>query len=1130
MAAGRILCAMCALAVMAGLAMPVSNAAEQVGVRAWAHPGHGRIVFDWPRAIRHEARIDGQVLTISFAEPLDASFASVIRNLQDYVSDIALDSSRATVTARLKSTYQLRTFTSGFRIVVDLVPQTAPPAGTTARPTAKPPAPPALRPPVQLTRPSSPPALSPPAQLTRPAAPLAPERAVRAAAPSVAARGAADPVPAAPATAAPSLLPIRAGSHPNYGRLVFEWASRTGFEIQREGQTVTIQFDAPALVDVDALRRALPRQIESAAVRPSARGLQLGLVVPPEAQLRYFHSGPRVVLDVVTDTERPASAAANAALPPRGADRPASKEVMTNKTESPPPDRLVSVEASRVGAQATLRFNWREPVNAAVFKRGTVLWIVFDKPARLELSAIRVTGRSLFDSPRQPAISGGSALRLPMTMDYHTEVRREGTAWIVEIGQVRTPAGEELRLSAERRPGEGTSILVEAREAAPVIPLVDAELGDTTFVVPTAMPGGVVSRMRQFPEFELLESAQGIAIHPLDERVRVASGPSAVRVFRPGGLTVSDPWVFAEAPRPETDMPRMLDLAAWQYGPAEDYQKIEQELLQYVIEPGGRRRNAARLGLARFYASHGMAAEALGVIDAMLREDPSMLRDAGIRALRGAARYMVGHYAEAQAEFDHPSLRNDRRLDPWRAGVAAARGDWRRAHRLFEDTDSVFNAYPTRFAVYFGLLATEASLSVDDLDTASVRLSVLEASPATGAQLDHAAFLRGHLLKKRDELNQAIELWQAVVAVGDRPSRAKATLALVNTRLEQGMIEPAEAIERLEQLRFAWRDDVFEFDMLHRLGQLYAENKDFRNALVTLRRAATYFKDIEGADALTDEMRGIFKTFYLEGDAEALAPIVALGLFNEFRELTPPGEQGDVMYRRLAERLIGVDLLDDAAELLDHQIRFRLEGEAKARVGARLADIRLMEGKPGDALAALKNSAVEPLSRDLADRRRRLEVRALSDHGDLAGAQRALGDDRTQEAQLLRAQILWRSGEWDSAALALAQITGPFDPEALDPRQAELLLRRAVALALAGDGPGLDYLRERFGAGMANTARAAAFAAVVGRKPLDTDDFAELARHATQLDSFTTFMNERPMGAGPAAAAPWAPPQTAEIN
>src|SRR5690606_35180278 len=118
--------------------------------------------------------------------------------------------------------------------------------------------------------------------------------------------------------------------------------------------------------------------------------------------------------------------------------------------------------------------------------------------------------------------------------------------------------------------------------------------------------------------------------------------------------------------------------------------------------------------------------------------------------------------------------------------------------------------------------------------------------------------------------------------------------------------------------------------------------------------------------------------------------------------LTPPGAAGDLMYRPLADRLVDVDLLADAAALLEHQIEFRLKGEAKARVGARLAEIWLMNGKPAAALDARRKSTVGTIPEQLADRRRHLEVHALSESGNLAGALAKLGDDRTEDAELLR--------------------------------------------------------------------------------------------------------------------------------
>ena len=55
-----------------------------------------------------------------------------------------------------------------------------------------------------------------------------------------------------------------------------------------------------------------------------------------------------------------------------------------------------------------------------------------------------------------------------------------------------------------------------------------------------------------------------------------------------------------------------------------------------------------------------------------------------------------------------------------------------------------------------------------------------------------------------------------------------------------------------------------------------------------------------------------FDSLFLAGKGDALPAIDALALFYDFRELTPIGRRGDEMIRRLADRLVSVDLLYQA--------------------------------------------------------------------------------------------------------------------------------------------------------------------------------------------------------------------------
>jgi hypothetical protein len=153
---------------------------------------------------------------------------------------------------------------------------------------------------------------------------------------------------------------------------------------------------------------------------------------------------------------------------------------------------------------------------------------------------------------------------------------------------------------------------------------------------------------------------------------------------------------------------------------------------------------------------------------------------------------------------------------------------------------------------------------------------------------------------------------------------------------------------------------------LHRLGTLYLEQQLYREGLNTLRQAATNFPDHESTNQITKLMSDSFQNLYLNDGADVLAPVTAIALYDEFRELTPPGTLGDEMIRKLADRLVGVDLLDSAADLLESQVDFRLQGEEKARVGARLALIYLFNRKFEHVLNVLDKTDVSGLAEEFA--------------------------------------------------------------------------------------------------------------------------------------------------------------------
>ena len=109
------------------------------------------------------------------------------------------------------------------------------------------------------------------------------------------------------------------------------------------------------------------------------------------------------------------------------------------------------------------------------------------------------------------------------------------------------------------------------------------------------------------------------------------------------------------------------------------------------------------------------------------------------------------------------------------------------------------------------------------------------------------------------------------------------------------------------------------------------------------KEAAQHNGESKPIDELTQEAADKFSDLFLNGGADQLGDLDALSLYYDFRQLTPPGAKGDEMIRNLARRLVKVDLLPQAADLLQYQIDNRLNGVSRAQVATDLALIRIAD-------------------------------------------------------------------------------------------------------------------------------------------------------------------------------------------
>jgi hypothetical protein len=228
------------------------------------------------------------------------------------------------------------------------------------------------------------------------------------------------------------------------------------------------------------------------------------------------------------------------------------------------------------------------------------------------------------------------------------------------------------------------------------------------------------------------------------------------------------------------------------------------------------------------------------------------------------------------------------------------------------------------------------------------------------------------------------------------------------------------------------------------------------------------------------------------------------------------GERGDRILSGLIDRLVAVDLLDRAAALLTDQIEHRLQGADKARATTQLALLRLLDHNPEAALQALATAIDRDVPPELLRQRMQLRARALTELERPDEALAVLADDRSRDADRLRADVFWRGQKWGEVVAVLSRLapTPPSDGK-LDDESSRLVLNLAAAMILAGDTTSLSQLRTVYGKAMSGTPNGNAFHVLAGdsapgAKDVDPREFASHVAQLSELEGFMTTLRGHP--------------------
>ncbi|SDR37128.1 hypothetical protein [Pseudovibrio sp. Tun.PSC04-5.I4] len=793
--------------------------------------------------------------------------------------------------------------------------------------------------------------------------------------------------------------------------------------------------------------------------------------------------------------------------------RPASAESIIRE-EDDAAGQVVGVETYRIGDTVRLVFPFVGDVGAAVFRRDDKVWAVFDSEDKLDGRGIPAVLSDLARNVELEETDGAQVLRFDLKRTTLLSIEYQDEAWAITLGPSISTKTKPVDVERNVQ-GDGSSILrLPFGASGRLHTLTDKSVGDRIYVVSGPAPVRGILKSHRFPQVQILRSSQGLAVVPNADGIDVELSGDDLIISRPDGLKISNRGLSkgtaVGSQVKDPTQPRLIEFSQINQQKPEDYMRNLRVHEENLAKADPQEMNGPRLDLARFFLSSGFAQEAIGMLRMMEEEDPLIEKDATFNVMMGAAQILASRPAEALEYLAAPELASSPDAAVWRTFAHSDLRDWTGAHANLGRAQAVMANYPVMLQVNFNLAAAKTHLALGNFGKALAVLSQIEPSDVNEEQAVLYDLLRGRIADASGRSQEALDVYDLVVRSNNGPLSAEAQFLSVKLRYRDGLIGARDALSELEGLAASWRGDDTELKTLRLMAQLHSQEGNYRRAFEAMSQAVQSDAGAEITSNIQQEMGSVFATLFLEGKAQALEPVKALALFYDFRELVPAGRQGDEMARMLASRLIDMDLLDQAAAVLRHQIDKRLKGAARAQIAADLAVVYLLNRKPDEALRVLSQTRQGQLPAALQRQRNIVEARALSESSRPDLALELVRNMSGSDVDRLRADTLWSARSWQKAGEQLERMNGSrwSDEVPLADSERVDVIRAAIAYTLAEDGLGLERLRQKFSEKMSQSPHATAFEVVT--RPIDDRgvEFLSVASTMGGGDSLDSFLEE----------------------
>lgn len=700
-------------------------------------------------------------------------------------------------------------------------------------------------------------------------------------------------------------------------------------------------------------------------------------------------------------------------------------------------------------------------VSVASFIKNDSIYIIFDKKIHLSFPKNKYLKFEEIKSDKDSTI-----IRSKIKNLRYARINKKDGNWILSISSNAKKNINDLNIN---RNESSVEINLEKSEYGRLVYFSDPLVGENMLVIPTNKPYYGNTKSHKTGDFNLLTSIQGAIVDLYNNDVIVEDSDRGIKISTKNKDTENNDFAKIAEDNESSILPFFINdmheisFTNMREKLMSEIVKSESELIHY----------SNRIKLANLYFANQMYSESLSIYKLLEREMLAyMENDYKNRFVYAVLLSMNEEYSAADQHYGFIIGSYRSKLDiPAEIELWANYNEYKFSKSpqiIGMDKKNIFlREYPDN--MYWILSEAEIDNALQNQDFALCEILFKNLRDLSDKKIANSyTYKKALFYNKKGQNDIAKKLLNEVILSSkdyqDLRNYARAEILKIKIERSENDISVGDAIKKLNDLRFVWRGDDIENDLLISIAQYYRQKEDYIEALRTYTNMPNAKYVTEGGDFfIASEVAQMYdEIFRPDGIAKNMDDFTVISLFYEFRDYVPIGEQGDKIIISMINRLINLELLDSAIDLLSHQVKYRLSGSQKIKEANLLALVYIMNNEPNLAIKILNETDKESGEYRNYQFRLRLKARAMYDMGQKDKALEYIANDDTEDGLLLKKDLYFKNGNWQKYIdISEAEIIKKINSNDLVSGDFEDIVRLSICYAQLNDNSKLNIIKNK---------------------------------------------------------------------